>query len=434
MLFRKKPPKIFYGWWIVAASLVTAAYAGGVVFYGFTAFIEPIANEMGWSYTQISLAASLRGLEIGILAPFFGILVDRWGPRRLIAGGAVISAVGMLLLGATTSLAMFYGAFALLAIGMSACTMTVLMTAVANWFHRKIGIASGIAISGFGFSGLLVPVIVRLIALYDWRTAATILALGMVVLVLPLSLFFRQKPEQYGYLPDGQTEVVVTQASDPGQLRPVEVEVKTKEALKSGAFWRLSVAFWYHMLITSAIITHVMPYLSSVGFSRATASLVATAIPLISITGRLGIGWLGDKVDRKKVAAGSFTLMGCGTLFFAYASSTDIWLLIPFLILFGFGYGGSNALRASLGREYFGRTSFGTILGLTIGIGAIGSIMGPTIAGWVYDTLGSYQLSWLVFAGLTVFAIIAALTMTPVRNNPEADITAEPIQGKGEIG
>lgn len=415
-----KRHKVFYGWWIVGAAFLTALYVGGVVFYGFTAFFEPIANDMGWSYTQVSLAASLRGLEMGLLAPLVGILADRWGPRRLIASGGLVTAAGLILLSATTSLAMFYGAFALLAIGMSACTLTVLMTAVANWFRRKVGIASGIAICGFGFSGLLVPVIVGLIAAYEWRVALKVLALGMVVIVLPLSLLFRHKPEQYGYLPDGETESLQTYSGGPGLLRPVEVEVKVKQALKSGAFWRLALAFMYHMMVVSAAVTHVMPYLSSVGVSRSVSTLVATAIPLMSIFGRLGFGWLGDKFDRRLVATASFAMMGCGVLFFGYAS-TSIWVLVPFLVLFGIGYGGNNALRPSLGREFFGRANFGTIFGLIVGIGGMGGIIGPTLAGWAYDNWGSYQIIWFLFASLALVALIAVLTIKPVRNAVEPD-------------
>ncbi len=419
MVFKLKPRKIFYGWWITGASFLTALYVGGAVFYGFTAFFEPIADEMGWSYTQISLAASLRGLEIGLLAPLVGVLADRWGPKRLIFSGAIITAAGLLLLGAAKSLAMFYGAFALIAVGISGCTLTVLMTAIANWFRRKIGLASGIAISGFGSSGLLIPAIVRCIELYGWRMSANILALGAVVVILPLSFLFRRKPEQYGYYPDGQRQSSATYPDDSGQSQAADIEVKTKQALKSGAFWRLAISFWYHMLVMSAVVTHVMPYLSSVGIKRATASLVATAIPLMSILGRLGLGWLGDKSNRKLMAAASYIMMGCGVLCFGYASATSMWLLVPFLIIFGIGYGGSNSLRPSLSREYFGRTSFGTIFGLIVGIGGIGSIIGPTIAGWTYDNLGSYQVTWLVFAGLALVAIISILTITPVSNISE---------------
>jgi len=425
MIWNRNPFKIFYGWWIVGASFLIAMYVGAVVYYGFTAFFEPIANEMGWSYTQISLAASLRGLEIGLLSPFIGILADRWGPRRLIFGGVLITAASLFLLSSTSSLITFYGAFALLAIGVSACTVTVLLTAVANWFRRKIGVATGIAIGGFGFSGLLIPVIVGLIAAYDWRTALNILASGMIVMILPLSLLFRHRPEQYGYFPDGQKQSTAAYPDDSGPSQVVEVELRVKQALKSGAFWRLALSRMYHMMAVAAIITHVMPYLSSIGISRSQSSLVATGIPLMSIFGRLGFGWLGDRFNRRLIATTSFIMIGSGLLCFAYASAMSIWLLVPFLVLMGIGYGGTNTLLPSLGREYFGRTNFGSIYGLMEGIGTIGGIIGPAIAGWAYDNWGSYQIIWLLFAGLAVVAIISVSTVTPIRNVMELDDKAQ---------
>jgi len=408
-----RPSGIFYGWWIVAASFFVAA-GMGVIFYGFTALFEPIADDLCWSYTQISLAASLRGLEMGLFAPLTGILVDRWGPRRLIVSGVVINAGGLILLSNATSLGMFYGAFALIAIGMSACASTVLMTAVANWFHRKIGIASGIAICGFGFSGLLVPLIVTLIEVYEWRMAVTILALGMLVVALPLSLLFRHKPEQYGLFPDGQVQDPIDDS-----LSQVPEAVKVKQALKSSTFWRLALVFMYKIMVVSATITHVMPYLSSIGVARSMSSLVATSIPLMSIGGRLGLGRLADKLDKRLIAAGGFTMVGFGLLCFGYVSTGTIWWLVPFLVLFGIGYGGGITLRVSLVREYFGRTSFGTIFGLIMGVGALGGIIGPTVAGWVYDNWGSYQAIWLVFAGLAVAAVISVLTIPKLTSQPE---------------
>lgn len=408
-----KKDRVFYGWWIVVASFFIAMCMGGVIFYGFTAFFEPIMDELGWSYTQVSLAASLRGLEMGLLAPLMGMFVDRWGARWVIMGGVAIAAVGLFLLSATTSLVMFYGAFVLIAVGMSASTATVLMTAVANWFRRRIGIASGVALSGFGFSGLLVPVIVTLISVYEWRTALVILAVSMLVLVLPLSLLFRQGPERYGYSPDGQEEPV---AYDSGLDIPKggEVSVSVQRAIKSGTFWRLASSFTYHMLVMSATITHVMPYLGSIGLDRSLSGLVAAGMPLMSIGGRLGLGWLGDKTDRRLVAVANFAMMGFGLLCLGYASTLGTHLLVPFLILFGIGYGGGNALRAALVREYFGRSSFGGIFGLTMGVGAVGAIAGPALAGWTYDNLGSYQIIWLVFAGLAIAAVISVSTISPV--------------------
>ena len=409
-----KPPKVFYGWWVVSASSLIALYAGGIIFYGFTAIFEPIANEFGWSYAQISLAASIRGVEMGLLSPLFGMLADRWGPRRLIFSGGVITALGLILLSYTTSLAMFYGAFVLVAIGISACSMTVLMIAVANWFKRRVGLASGIAASGFGFGGLLVPVVVRLIDIYEWRMATIILAAGILATVLPLSLLFRHKPEQYGCLPDGEVKGPIAYNDGLAPLKTAEAGVKAKQALRTRTFWHLAFAFTWHSMLVNAVVTHIMPYLSSIGITRSISSLIATANPLLSIGGRLGVGWVGDKLDRKRVAAGALAMMAFGLFSFGYATSTEIWLLVPFLILFGIGYGGSIAMRPSLVREFFGRTSFGTIFGLLMGIGNLGGIIGPLLAGWVFDTWGSYQGIWFTFAGLAVAAVISVLTAPPV--------------------
>ena len=413
-----KPRPVFFGWYVVGASLLTALYVGGAVFYGFTTVFEPIASDMGWSYTRIALGPSLLGVEAGLLAPSMGVLADRLGPRRLISGGAILIAGGLFLLSRTMSLGMFYGALALMAVGISCCTMTVLMTAVTNWFHRRVGLASGLAVSGFGFGGLLIPVMVSLIEAYDWRTTLTILAVGMLVLVLPLSLLFRHRPEQYGYAPDG---VAVQPANSDDSLplaQPVEVEISARTALKSRTFWQLALAYTVQVLLVSSIVTHVMPYLSSIGVGRSMATVVATAVPLTSIIGRFGLGWLGDRVNRRVVAAGAFGMMGLGSLCFAFAGITGTWLLVFFLILFGNGYGGGNSLRPSLGRAYFGRASFGTIFGLIIGINMLGGLSGPPLAGWVYDTWGAYQSTWFVFAGLAAVALCLVASTRPLTTDP----------------
>ncbi len=412
-------PNIFYGWWVVGGSVLVAMYVAGAVFYGFTAIFEPIADELGWSYTQISLAASLRGLEMGLLAPFVGILTDRWGPRRLIFGGTIITFAGLLMLSRTDSVGMFYGAFVLVAIGMSTCTMTVLLTAVANWFQRRVGIATGIAVSGFGLGGLMVPAIVSLVDAYDWRATVGLLAMGMLVLPLPLSLLFRHKPEQYGKLPDGDL-VEVTKSND-GDTNAIvfsydRPDVGTRQALKSGTFWSIAFAFASQVMLVTAVITHLMPYLSSIDIARSDSSIIAIAVPLASIAGRLGFGWVADRSSRKLVSAIGFCMMSLGIACFASVSIGGFWLLIPFLILFGIGYGGLNVMRPALVQEYFGRSNFGTIFGIIIGVSMAGSIGGPAVAGWAYENWGSYQGMWFLMALVPMAAMVAMLLMSPSRS------------------
>lgn len=420
MSFNLKPPRVFYGWWIVATTLFIATYTGGVVFFGFTAIFEPIANEFGWDYAQISFAASLRGLEMGLLSPLVGIMVDRWGPRKLIMGGLSIVALGLLLLSQTNSLAMFYIAFGVVAVGVSASTTTVLMAAVANWFRKKLSLAIGIATCGFGLGGLLVPVIVRLVDLYEWRMTLIILALSALVFWLPSTILIRDKPEQYGFLPDGEESTTAVKIKSAVPTQTVEAGNRLKEVLKNRAFWHISLAFTAQMTVLMAVITHVMPYLSSVGVARSTSSLVAMAIPLVSIPGRLGTGWLGDKLNKKWVTVSAFILMILGLVGFEYATVERSWLLVPFLFLFGVSFGGSVPMRISLLMEYFGRRKFGTVLGFMLGIIALVSMIGPPFAGWIYDTWGSYQGTWLAFAVLAFVGLVIMATIPPARTTPPA--------------
>jgi MFS family permease len=397
---------VYYGWWITLACSLIGLYVAGTIFFGFTAFFEPIAAEFGWSYTQISFAVSLRGLEMGIFAPLVGFLADYFGSRKVLFGGTITTGAGLILLGQTQSLTMFYCAFVLLAFGAGGCTSVVTMTAVANWFNKKAGVALGMVGSGIGAGGLLVLLIVRLIDLYQWRTTLLILGLGMWAIGIPLSLVIRNRPEDYGYLPDGEV------SGTSGQSQEVQdkgAEIAFKEALKMRTFLYLNLVEMVRMMTIIAVFTHIMPYLSSVGMPRTTAGMVAAAIPLIGIIGRFGFGWIGDIYDKKYVMAVTMALILLGILALSFVHIR--WIIIPFMILYALGHGGSMVVRSAIVREYFGRESFGKILGIIMGSASIGGIIGPTLAGWSYDTWGSYRPIWHVFLVLLVIGTILTLKL-----------------------
>lgn len=412
----KRCLKIFYGWYIVAASVIIILYTGGIVHFGFTAVFEPIAEEFNWSYAQVSLASSLRGFEMGLLAPIIGLLVDRLGPRRLIFVGSILVCLGFLLLSRVSSLAMFYGSFVLIAIGMSTCTGTVLMTAVANWFRRKAGMVMGIVASGFGLGGLIVPVVTSLIDLLKWRMAILTVGLGMLVIVLPLSLVVRHKPEHYGYQPDGD----ITNVAEIGENQTVtvstEVNIPAKQALSGRGFWHIAIASACHAFVVGAVVTHMMPYLSSLGIDRSLSSLVALILPVLSICGRLGASWLIDRLGSKQVFATSFALMTIGMLFLGYVTTGRLWLLLPFIISLSLGWGCSVTTRLTLLREYYGRISFGTIMGSMSGIMMLGNVAGAPLAGFVFDIRGSYHIAWLSYSAITLLGVVLAYTI-PHRSN-----------------
>jgi len=395
---------IYYGWWIVLASFITAFYVAGTIFYGFTAFIEPLANEFGWSYTQISLAASLRGLEMGLLAPFVGILVDRFGSRKLLLSGSLVLGFGIILLGFTQSLAMFYGAFILIAFGAGGCTSVVTMTAVANWFDKNVGKAMGVTTSGFGASGLIIPLIVWMIAGFGWRMTLIILGIGMWIIGVPAAFVMRNKLENAADVSimkkyDRRKDLSLRQ-SDDKRFRYTEI-------LKKKSFMFVNLAEVIRLMALMAVVTHIMPYLSTMDISRMSSGLMAAGIPLFSITGRFGFGWLGDIFEKKYVMAISFSLMALGMLALCHIKLTG--MIYIFLLFFSNGYGGIATLRGALLREYYGKNNFGKYLGIMMGFGACGGIIGPTTAGWVFDLMGSYYFVWLVLSALIGLAIILIL-------------------------
>ena len=395
--------KIFYGWWIVFACFLIGFYVSSTVFYGFTAFFEPLIQEFGWSYAQVSFAASLRGLEMGILAFPVGFIVDRFGARKLMLSGVIAVGFGLLLLSATRSLFTFYAAFLLMAFGAGGCTSVVTLSAVADWFDKNVGKAIGVMASGFGASGLMIPLIVWLIAAYGWRSTLVILGVGMWVLGIPLSFIIRENPRS-SENSEGKPSSL---SRGLGEEAKEKAGVGFREILKNRSFLYLNLVEAIRMMVVSAVITHVMPFLSSMAISRTTAGFVAAAIPLSSIIGRIGFGWAADLFEKRKVMACGFIVMGVGLLTFCGVNWT--WMLVPFLLLFPPSYGGMIVLRGAIVRDYFGRESFGKMIGMVMGSSSVGSILGPTLAGWAFDTVGSYLFIWIAFSaslGLSTLLVL----------------------------
>ncbi len=374
--------------------------------FGFTAFFEPLIQEFGWSYTQVSFAASLRGMEMGIFAPLIGLFVDRLGQRKLLFAGVISTGLGLLILSSTQSLWTFYGAFLLLGLGAGGCLNVVTMTVIANWFRKNLGKALGVMSSGIGASGLFIPLIVFLIDSYGWRMALVILGAGMWIMSFPLLLIVRNTPEECGLYPDGD---------EPNSDGPDPAEEKQKssltfrEIIRKKSFLILNMIDLIRVAAATAVLVHVMPYLSNLGVSRTAAGLIAAAIPVTSIAGRVGLGWLGDLWDKRYVMIFALLCMILGLLVFAYP--TNKWMIFLFLLFFPSGFGSINVLRASYLRESFGKENFGKLLGITLGSGSVGGIIGPTSAGWAFDITGSYHFVWLGYVGVLIVGIILILNM-----------------------
>jgi MFS family permease len=182
--------------------------------------------------------------------------------------------------------------------------------------------------------------------------------------------------------------------------------------IKKRSFLYLNIAETVRMMTVTAVVTHLMPYLSSIGIPRATSGAVAAALPLVSIVGRFGFGWWGDRFDKRIVLATTFFLMSAGVFAFCYVQS--FWVLLLFILLFAPGFGGSMVLRGAILQEYYGMASFGKMLGIVLGSASIGGIIGPTLAGWAFDTLGSYTSVWYGLCGISGATIFLIMKIKPI--------------------
>ena len=416
----KRP--IFYGWWIVCAGFVSQAYVSGTFWQGFGAFFDPIVEQFGWSRAVTSGAVSLQRTESGMISPFVGYFINKFGPRKVMFLGMFATGLGFILLSRINNLWQFYAAFALLTVGLSFGSFLVVFTTVANWFVVRRSRALSLLSAGSGIGGLLVPVLVWLIATSDWRTALVFMGVGFWVVGLPTSLVMRRRPEDYGLLPDGASpdepggggERGEDASEGPdGETSGVariagEYEFGVWDALATRSFWQMSLAMAGGQLVMSASV-HQIPAMASFGISRTTAGLVILGVSLVGMVARIVSGYLGDYVDKRRIIAVAFVCQLIGTLIFAYISTT--WHLFAFILFWGVGFGGSIPVRFAMIADYFGRRSFGSIMGTMMTVSTVFGVIGPVFVGGMFDLRGNYREPYLILSLAVLVSIPLILTL-----------------------
>ena len=422
---------IFYGWWIVLATSLIHFWGAGTFFYSFTAFFNPLVQEFGWSYAATSLAASIRSLEGGIASPLVGLATDRFGARRLLLLGSVLTGAGFVLFSQIRSLWGFYLVFVFLSVSSSLLFPVPGWTAVAGWFLRKRGTAIGILSAAIGLGGGLIYAVNALISAWGWRTTLVAIGIGMWVIGIPCSLIVRHRPEPYGLAPDGEKQTTLAPGSaDRSAVNATEPDegFSLRKAVKTKSFWGIALAVTVSAASVHAVTVHVMPYLISVEFSREKASLAASFLVFVSIAGRFGLGWFSTQVDSRYLLALGIGLQALGLLFLAWARNLG-WVA-AFIICFGPGYGGVITLRLTLQAEYFGRRAFGAIQGTFMAIMIIGTMSFPLLTGMCYDLYGDYRPAWFMMAAANLAIVPLALKIKPPQSEAlPSNVAASRSQG-----
>ena len=232
--------------------------------------------------TQISLASSMRNLETGIFNPVWGMVVDRWAPRKLMLLGLIFSALGMFCLSQTKNLVMYYIGFLIVGLSSSLISGILPQTVIARWFKKDLGKASGLFYMGVGIGGVAVPLMVIIIDKLSWQTTLMYAAVGYLILGIPLSFVFKSKPADYGLVPDGRAQDIPNKS----QSAPLsEFGTSIREVFRTRAYWHIILVDLFQNATMSTVALYSIPYLTNVGINREIASTVVMLFTLSSLFG-----------------------------------------------------------------------------------------------------------------------------------------------------
>jgi MFS family permease len=377
---------------LVAAIWVTLAIASGL-FFSFPVFFVALLEEFGWSRGATALAFSISSLVQGALSPVVGMLVDRVGPRRVMLGGAAVLGAACLLASRVDSLWTLYLTTGVLAAaGVCAVSWVPTGTLLAQWFAERRSSVMGVAFSGMG-AGVLVlgPLAQWLIAGHGWRAAYLFLGIGTLAVLLPLIwLGVREAP----VAPRPVTgAAVAAPAPGPG----------VADALRSGTFWALFVAYLCTPLAVFTVVTHQVAYAVDHGFPRLFVASIFGLTGLLSVAGRVVFGVAADRIGRVTSATISYGCTAAGTLSLL---ALEVWphaaALYAYALFFGLGFGARGPIITAIAAQLFPGRRFGVIYGiLSVGNG-LGGGLAPWFAGFVHDVTGSYRVAFLVSVAFCV--------------------------------
>jgi sugar phosphate permease len=402
LTLRERIDGVFYGWWMLGAGVVILVLCAALFNGAYGAYVKVLHDEFGWSKASLSFGFALARLESGLFGPLQGWLTDRFGSRTVIRGGLLIFASGLFLFSQVNSLPLFFAALVLVASGSSLGGFLPLNVAVVNWFHRRRATALSILSMGMSLGGLILPLIVYNIENSGWRETAFGSGVAVLLIGLPASHFIRDRPEQYGMVVDGIREPAAAPGDGMVSAHPEPVEFTPKQALRTPAFWLIALGHASALLVVSAVVVHLISHLNeNQGYSLSTAAWIVTLITIMQFAGNLTGGIMGDRFNQRLIVTGCLLVHMVALLLMAYAWTLPIVILGA--MMHGFAWGVRGPLMGSMRADYFGRTSFGMILGLSSLIVMFGSILGPIIAGVLADQTGDYKL------GFTVLAVFAGL-------------------------
>ena len=394
--------RVFHGWKMVAAGSGIQFLQSCLLLQSFGAYVAVLRDDRGWSKTELSFAAALHQMEAAILGPLLGWIIDRFGAQGVIRTGVVVLGCGFMLLSQIESLLTFYCAFVVVALGSSLCGFMPLNISLIYWFEKKRARALSTLGLGLALGGIAVPLVAWFIATYGWR--ATAFGSGVIILLcgLPLSFVIRGRPHLYGEFVDGEPLAATPSRLQAMHKKDATRDFTAREALRTPAFWLLSLGHGFALFVVTAVNVHAITHLKEgLGYPVATAALFIMLMTFAQIGG-IAIGAVtGDKFEKRLICAACMVMHMAGLLFLTYA--TNVAMIVAFALFHGVAWGLRGPFMQAIRADYFGVSAIGMILGLSFMIIVVGQIGGPMIAGFLADVTGNYR------TGFTVLALLAGV-------------------------
>jgi MFS family permease len=426
--WRPKTP-FFYGWLILGMCFLATFAATGVsqvVLGGIQIFIT---EDTGWKKSTISLAVTAGTWSSGLLSPFAGRLADRYGPRWLMPVGIIVAAVAFFSLAGVDALWQFFAAYILgRAVSNPVLIGLVPRTVAVNFFRRRRNMALALVTSFRPITGAINIQIFSFIAIrYGWRAAYRYMGVLALVLVAPIVLFMRRRPEDIGLLPDGAKPNDPARAlrrAGGGRRNPVdeaEFSWTAREALRTGAFWLIVMTAVTGTLASGAVGFSLVPYLfEDVGLSSGVAAGVLSMGTFLAIT-NLGWGALADIFTPRRCLV--VTMAGSGAAVIYLITVGSVPMALVFALVFGIFSGPATPLENMMLAQYFGRNSYGTIAGIYTPFQTMMLGLGPSFASVFREVMGGYEVLYVISAVLyfssAIFVLLAKPPVLPARARAE---------------
>ena len=403
--------RFFYGWIIVAVTFITMAI-GVNARTSFSLFFPPIIDEFGWEQGVTAGAFSFGFVVSAAVSPLIGRAMDRFGPRTVMELGVALMAGGMLLAPLTTQPWHLYLTIGVLVGAGSVCLgYSGQSLFLPNWFSRRRGLAMGLAFAGVGIGSVtLLPWVQHMIEQTGWRTACTAMGIMILVVLAPINLLLRKRPQDLGFEPDGD-------AAPSASAKPVSYVVDAvwantdwtwSRAVRTARFWWIALGYFCVLYIWYAVQVHQTKYLLDIGFSPGVAVWALGAVSLLGIPGQIALGHLSDRIGREWI----WTVSCAGfAICFAALVALKYFPVLPLVYLMvlaqgALGYGVTSIIGAIV-LEIFQGKYYGSIFG-TIMIAALaGGAAGPWVTGVLHDFFGDYTLAFVIGIGLSGLSAIA---------------------------